>query len=72
MIVQDYEEGLPSGGLETALQAWNQVYETVWPHQTLDYKTPDQFYQSLPKGLAQDKRLNKGGIVRHVLTLYTG
>jgi len=31
--------------LETALQAWNRVYEQVRPHQALGYKTPEQFYQ---------------------------
>ena len=40
-------EELPAdvGGLEAALLRWNQVYETVCPHQALGYKTPDQFYQ---------------------------
>lgn len=40
-------EDLPAdlGGLETALLHWNQVYETVRPHQALGYKTPEQFYQ---------------------------
>ena len=40
-------EELPAdlGGLEAALLAWNQVYETVRPHQALGYKTPEQFYQ---------------------------
>ena len=40
-------EELPAelGRLEAALQAWNQVYETVRPHQALGYKTPQQFYQ---------------------------
>ena len=40
-------EDLPAdlGGLEAALLRWNQVYETVRPHQALGYKTPDQFYQ---------------------------
>ena len=40
-------EELPAdqGGLEAALLRWNQVYETVRPHQALGYKTPDQFYQ---------------------------
>ncbi len=33
------------GGLETALLAWNRVYEQVRPHQALGYKTPEQFYQ---------------------------
>lgn len=40
-------EELPAelGRLEAALQVWNQVYETVRPHQALGYKTPQQFYQ---------------------------
>jgi len=40
-------EALPAdlGGLEAALLRWNQVYETVRPHQALGYKTPEQFYQ---------------------------
>jgi putative transposase len=40
-------EELPAelGRLEAALEAWNQVYEQVRPHQALGYKTPDQFYQ---------------------------
>lgn len=33
------------GGLEAALLSWNQLYETVRPHQALGYKTPEQFYQ---------------------------
>lgn len=40
-------EDLPAdlGGLEAALLRWNQVYETVRPHQALGYLTPEQFYQ---------------------------
>jgi transposase InsO family protein len=40
-------EELPAdlGGLEAALLAWNQVYETIRPHQALGYKTPEEFYQ---------------------------
>jgi len=40
-------EELPAdlGGQKAALLAWNLVYETVRPHQALDYKTPHQFYQ---------------------------
>jgi len=40
-------EELPAdlGGLEAALLRWNHVYKTVRPHQALDYKTPEQFYQ---------------------------
>jgi transposase InsO family protein len=39
-------EELPAelGRLEAALEAWNQVYEQVRPHQALGYKTPEQFY----------------------------
>ena len=33
------------GGQEAALRRWNQVYETVRPHQALGYKTPEQSYQ---------------------------
>jgi len=33
-------------GLEAALLAWNRIYETVRPHQTLGYLTPEQFYQN--------------------------
>jgi transposase InsO family protein len=33
------------GGLEHALLAWNQVYETIRPHQALGYLTPDKFYR---------------------------
>lgn len=33
------------GGLETALLAWNRVYEQVRPNQALGYKTPEEFYQ---------------------------
>ncbi len=41
-------EELPGdlAGLEAALLAWNQVYETVRPHQALGYLTPEQFYQN--------------------------
>ena len=41
-------EELPAdlGGLETALLAWNRVYEGVRPHQALGYLTPDQFYEN--------------------------
>jgi putative transposase len=40
-------EELPAdlGGQEAALLHWNEVYQTVRPHQALGYKTPDQFYQ---------------------------
>lgn len=40
-------EDLPAElrGLDTKLQAWNQIYETVRPHQALGYLTPDAFYQ---------------------------
>jgi transposase InsO family protein len=39
-------EELPAdlGGLEAALGRWNQVYETIRPHQALGYRTPQQFY----------------------------
>ena len=34
------------GGLEAALQVWNQItYEQVRPHKALGYKTPEEFYQ---------------------------
>jgi len=41
-------EDLPAslGGLESALIAWNQVYERVRPHQALGYLTPQEFYQN--------------------------
>jgi transposase InsO family protein len=41
-------EELPAdlGGLEAALLRWEQLYETVRPHQALGYKTPEQFYQT--------------------------
>ena len=32
-------------GLETALMAWNHVYENIRPHQALGYRTPEEFYQ---------------------------
>lgn len=40
-------EELPAdlGRQEAALLRWNEVYQRVRPHQALDYKTPDQFYQ---------------------------
>lgn len=40
-------EELPGdlAGLQDALLAWNQVYETVRPHQALGYLTPERFYQ---------------------------
>ena len=41
-------EDLPAdlGGLEDALQIWNQItYEQVRPHEALGYKTPEEFYQ---------------------------
>jgi len=52
-------EELPAelGRLEAALQAWNQVYETVRPHQALGYKTPDQFYQDWLKTHALRKEV---------------
>ncbi|MFH1141255.1 MAG: integrase core domain-containing protein [Chloroflexota bacterium] len=47
------------GGLEATLLAWNQVYETVRPHQALGYKTPDQFYQDwLSTPLSRKKALS--------------
>ncbi len=33
------------GGLEAALLAWDHLQETVWSHQALGYKTPEQFHQ---------------------------
>jgi transposase InsO family protein len=45
------------GGLEAALLAWNQVYETVRPHQALGYETPDQFYQEWLKTNASRKEV---------------
>ena len=41
-------EELPSdaAALEAALLQWNYVYETVRPHQALEYQTPEQFYQA--------------------------
>ncbi len=52
-------EELPAelGRLEAALQAWNQVYETVRPHQALGYKTPDQFYRDWLKTNASGKEV---------------
>jgi transposase InsO family protein len=40
-------EELPAelSGQEAALLHWNQVYETVRPHQALGHKTPQQFYE---------------------------
>lgn len=40
-------EDLPADlrGREQKPQAWNHTYETVRPHQALDYLTPDAFYQ---------------------------
>ncbi len=40
-------EELPAdlGGQESALLAWNHVYENVRPHQALAYRTPEEFYQ---------------------------
>ena len=32
-------------GIETALLAWNRVYEQVRPHQAPGYKTREGFYQ---------------------------
>lgn len=40
-----YDLPADCGGLEAALLAWNQRYETRRPHQALGYLTPDQFYQ---------------------------
>ena len=40
-----YELPANLGGLEHALLTWNQVYETIRPHQALGYLTPNQFYQ---------------------------
>jgi transposase InsO family protein len=52
-------EELPAelGRLEAALQAWNHVYETVRPHQALDYETPEQFYQNWLKANAIRKEV---------------
>jgi transposase InsO family protein len=52
-------EELPAdlGGLETALLAWNRVYEQVRPHQALGYKTPEQFYQDWLKVNASRKEV---------------
>jgi len=70
-------EALPDdlGGLEAALLRWNQVYETVRPHQALGYKTPEQFYQEMSlrvsKHLVSRALSRKGGIVRYLLTQYS-
>lgn len=52
-------EELPAdlGGLEAALQAWNQLYERVRPHQALGYKTPEQFYQDWLKAYPMTKEV---------------
>lgn len=52
-------EELPAdlGGLEPALQAWNQLYERVRPHQALGYKTPEQFYQDWLKAHPMTKEV---------------
>ena len=58
-------EELPAdvGGLQTALFAWNQVYERVRPacpgrpHQALGYKTPEQFYQDWLKNHSTKKEI---------------
>jgi len=44
-------EELPAdlGGQEAALLRWNQVYETVRPHQALGYLTPEEYYQQWVK-----------------------
>jgi putative transposase len=55
-------EELPAqfGGLEAALLRWNQVYETVRPHQALGYKTPEQFYQDW---LSSHHKTRKEGVL---------
>jgi putative transposase len=40
-----YDLPADRGGLEAALVAWNQRYETARPHQALGYLTPNQFYE---------------------------
>ena len=55
------------GGLETALLAWNHVYETRRPHQALGYLTPERFYQQW----VATNHQKKGGGVRYVLTQHT-
>jgi putative transposase len=34
------------GGPQSALSAWNKVYEGLRPHQALGYLTPDEYYQN--------------------------
>ena len=52
-------EELPAelGRLEAALEAWNQVYEQVRPHQALGYKTPEQFYRDWLKANTKTKEV---------------
>ena len=44
--IQISAKSIDLGGLQAALIAWNQVYDTVRPHQPLGYLTPEQFYQN--------------------------
>jgi len=52
-------EELPAdlGGQEAALLHWNQVYETVRPHQALGYLTPEEYYQQWVKKHLQGREV---------------
>ena len=37
------------GRLNRQLQAWERIYNTVRPHQSLGYRTPQQFLEDLAR-----------------------
>ena len=67
MVLSSYLPGPPFWGLgrfrapvsvqEAGLLCWNQVYETMRPHQALGYRTPDQFYQDWLKAHPNSKEV---------------
>ena len=57
---------LDMAGLNQALQAWEQVYKLIRPHQALGYLTPQQYLPKMPagKGASVTNHLNEYSSLR--------
>jgi putative transposase len=54
--VQDFPLDMP--GLNLALEAWERTYNTIRPHQALDWRTPEEYLKERHPGLAQLHQLS--------------